>query len=114
LKPAIAATLLKMPACGVEFTSKDWLLCEKVVKVLSVFEEATKMLVGQDSCISSCIPIVTTITKSFASASKDDAVAKMKKSLKVAMEDCFLLLKTHYIIQLPLFLIQGTKTIFLI
>jgi len=85
--------VLKIPPCGVKFTSKEWLLCEKVVKVLNVFKEGTKIQPGHDSCRSSCIPSVKTIIKSLAWASKDDGVAKMKRSLKVAMEDHFFALE---------------------
>ncbi|XP_047135522.1 zinc finger BED domain-containing protein 4-like [Hydra vulgaris] len=88
LKPAIAATLLKFPSVGIEFSVQDWSLYEKVVRILSVFEEATKMLSGSDSCISSCIPIVTTIIKALET-SGDVSVQKLKIAMKNAMEKRF-------------------------
>ncbi|XP_012558654.2 zinc finger BED domain-containing protein 4-like [Hydra vulgaris] len=89
LKPAIAATLLKFPSVGIEFSVQDWSLYEKVVRILSVFEEATKMLSGSDSCISSCIPIVTTIIKALETTSDDVSVQKLKIAMKNAMEKRF-------------------------
>jgi hypothetical protein len=86
LKPAIAATLLNLPSSGVEFTREDWNICEKVVQILGIFEEATKLLSGRESCISSCIPIVTTIIQSLENSSADDELAAMKHALKAAME----------------------------
>ena len=74
LKPVIAATLNNFPSVGIEFYVQDWSLCGKVMNILSVFEEATKMLSGIDSFISSCILIVTTITKALETTSSDISV----------------------------------------
>jgi len=89
LKPAIAATLLNFPEAGTEFSAQDWSLCEKVVSILVVFEEATKMLSGSESCISSCIPIVTTIIKALETPSSDSSVQELKITMKKSMEDRF-------------------------
>ncbi|XP_065673897.1 zinc finger BED domain-containing protein 4-like [Hydra vulgaris] len=72
LKPAIAGTLLKLPSSGIEFSWEDWNICEKVVTILGIFEEATKLLLGNESCISSCIPILTTIIQSLETTTGDD------------------------------------------
>jgi hypothetical protein len=98
LKSAIAATLLNLPSCGIEFSAQDWNICQKLVKILGVFEEATKMLSGSDTCISSCIPIVTTIIKSLEIPSGDNEMMEMKKALKKAMEVRFIDLESteHY------------------
>ena len=89
LKPAIAATSLNIPEAGIEFSVQDWSLCEKVVSILGVFEEATKMLSGSESCISSCIPIVTTIIKALETTSSDISVQELKIAMKKSMEDRF-------------------------
>jgi len=47
------------------------------VKILGVFEEATKMLSGSDTCISSCIPIVTTIIKSLEIQTGDNEIMEI-------------------------------------
>jgi len=98
LKSAIAATLLNLPSCGIEFSAQDWNICKKLVEILGVFEEATKMLSGSDTCISSCIPIVTTIIKSLEIRSGDNEMMEMKEALKKAMEVRFIDLETteHY------------------
>jgi hypothetical protein len=98
LKPAIAATLLNLPSCGIEFSAQDWNICEKLVRILGVFEEATKMLSGSDTCISSCIPIVTTIIKSLEIPTGDNEMMEMKRALKKSMEARFSDLETtdHY------------------
>jgi hypothetical protein len=56
------------------------------------------MLSGSDTCISSCIPIVTTIIKSLEIRSGDNEMMEMKKALKKAMEVRFIDLETteHY------------------
>ena len=64
LKQAITATLLEFPHLDVDFNNHDWLLCKKVVQVLSSFEQATKLLSLKEACISSTIPFVTTIMRS--------------------------------------------------
>ncbi len=89
LKPAIAATLLNLPSSGIEFSREDWNLCEKVVTILGIFEEATKLLSGRESCISSCIPIVTTIIQSLETPTGDDDMITMKQAMKSAMEERF-------------------------
>jgi hypothetical protein len=89
LKPAIAATLLHFPEAGVEFSVQDWSLCEKVVSILGIFEEATKMLSGSESCISSCIPIVTTIIKALEKTSSDASVQELRIAIKNSMENRF-------------------------
>ena len=94
LKSAIATTLLIRPSSGIEFTVQDWDLCEKLVNILAIFEEATKLLSGKDACISACIPIVTTILKSFEVPSDDKEVIGMKNTLKKAMEARFFDLET--------------------
>ena len=94
LKSAIATTLLIRPSSGIEFTVQDWNLCEKLVNILAIFEEATKLLSGKDACISACIPIVTTTLKSFEVPSDDKEVIGMKNALKKAMEARFFDLET--------------------
>ncbi|XP_065658592.1 zinc finger BED domain-containing protein 4-like [Hydra vulgaris] len=90
LKPAIAGTLLKLPSSGIEFSREDWNICEKVVTILGIFEEATKLLSGSESCNSSCIPIVTTIIQSLETTSGDDDMITMQQAMKTAMEIRFL------------------------
>ena len=94
LKSTIATTLLIRPSSGIEFTVQNWNLCEKLVNILAIFEEATKLLSGKDTCISACIPIVTTILKSFEVPSDDKEVIGMKNALKKAMEARFFDLET--------------------
>ena len=90
LKPAIAATLLNLPSSGIEFSREDWNTCQKVVTILGIFEEATKLLSGSESCISSCIPIVTTIIQSLETPNGDDDMVTMKQAMKTAIEEPFM------------------------
>ena len=94
LKSAIATTLLIRPSSGIELTVQDWNLCEKLVNIFAIFEEATKLLSGKDACIITCIPIVTTILKSFEVPPDEKEVISMKNALKKAMEARFFDLET--------------------
>ena len=62
------------------------------------------MLSGKDACVSACIPIVTTILKSFEVLSNDKEVIGMKNALKKAMEARFFDLETinHFAIAILL------------
>ena len=87
LQPAVINTVadesLDVP---VDFTSSDWKLMKKVVRVLEPFEEATKMLSEHDASISQVIPFVTTILGSLNDETPDDyGVLGMKRGLKEAM-----------------------------
>ena len=101
LKSATATTLLIRPSSGIEFTVQDWNLCEKLVNILAIFEEATKLLSGKDACISAYIPIVTTILKSFKVSSDEKEVIGMKNALKKAMGARFYDIETidHFAIE---------------
>ena len=66
-----AATLLEFPHLDVDFNNNDWLLCEMVVQVLRSIEQATKLLSFKEACISSTIPFVTTVMRSFDITSND-------------------------------------------
>ena len=99
-KKAVVDTLLNMEKPPVEFSHQDWVLMEKVVRVLKPFKEATLMLSKEDASISSAIHVTTLIIKSLAieNPTEDRGVLTMKRALKKNMETRFSNLesKFHY------------------
>ena len=67
----------------VELRSADWVLAEKVVKILKVFEEATREASGSNASSAIVIPFVNSILHYLESdISEDDAgVTRMKQEM---------------------------------
>ncbi len=55
---AVTIALAELDTILIQFSSQDWILIAKVVKILKSFEEATKLLSAKDATISHLIPIV--------------------------------------------------------
>ena len=68
----------------VKFTSNDWKLMEKVVKVLGPFKEATLKLSSASSCISQSIPIITSLLHTLKPSNMitDFGVKDLKRRLR--------------------------------
>ena len=94
LKSAIATTLVNLLSSGIKFSAQDWNLCKKLVNILAIFEEATKLFSEKDACISACIPIVITIMNSFDIPSDDKEMMGMKKAKEKSTGEHFSDLKT--------------------
>ena len=93
VKPALASVLLdydieNLKGPDTDFTKSDWELLEKVVRSLKPFEDATKMLSNSQACISSFIPVITTIIKNLETG-QDHGVKTYRKNLKTSMEARF-------------------------
>ena len=93
VRPALASVLLdydleKLKGPDADFTKLDWELLEKVVRSLKPFEDATKMLSNSQACISSFIPVITSIIKNLETG-QDHGVKTYRKNLKGAMETRF-------------------------
>lgn len=104
LKAAIIPTIAKLVDVKVEFTNQDWIIMEKIVKVLKCFEEATQMLSKSDASMAQAIPIVTTIIKQLETDDADYGVKTSKRNLKGAVVDRFRFLETKK---------ENTKAMFL-
>ncbi|CAG4992891.1 unnamed protein product [Colias eurytheme] len=49
--------------CRTELVTEEWILMEQVVSVLSYFEEATKSISQESSCLSDAIPLINSLRK---------------------------------------------------
>ena len=76
--PAIA----NCPDLDVELSNSEFVLTEKVCKILTFFEQATKMMSEGDASISLSIPVVTTIMVSLkVKKGQDLGVIQLKNGL---------------------------------
>ena len=68
---------------SIELTSNQWLLAEKVIKILQVYEEATCAASGDYATLLVVIPIVNSISRSLegADAKADHGVMQMKREM---------------------------------
>lgn len=64
-------------------------MAEKVVNTLRAFYDATKILSSAHACISSYIPVVTTIIVNLEAGNDDHGVKTYRKNLKNSMENRF-------------------------
>ena len=80
----------------VEITHRDWQLMEQVIEVLEPFEQATRMLSSSQACISSVIPVITTIINGLEEicSGNEKGVKTMAKNLKNGMEAKFKFIET--------------------
>ena len=93
VKKALASVLLDydmedLKGPDTDFGKNDWELLEKVVKSLKPFEDATKMLSNSQACISSFIPVITSIIMNLESG-QEHGVKTYRKNLKTSMEKRF-------------------------
>ena len=69
----------------IELQSGHWALAEKAVKVLQVFEEATRKASGDYSSASVTIPVVNSIMRLLEVSDADAGVMKMKREMLASL-----------------------------
>ena len=90
--PAIA----NCPDLDVDLSNLEFALIEKVCKILTFFEQATKMMSEGDASISLSIPVVTTIMVSSNNKKGQDlGVIQLKNGLSDAMDRRFICLVSY-------------------
>ena len=70
----------------VELHASHWVLAEKVIKVLQVYEEATREASGDYASAAIVIPIVNSILRSLEVSDGDSGVTKMKREMLVSLQ----------------------------
>ena len=70
-----------------ELRSHKWALAEKVVKLLKVFEEATREISGEYCSASVIIPIINTLKRTILQDDEDHGVMNMKRGMLKSISD---------------------------
>ena len=70
-----------------ELRSQQWALAEKVVKLLKVFEEATREISGEYCSASVMIPIINTLKRTISQNDEDHGVMNMKRGMLKSISD---------------------------
>ena len=73
----------------VELTSSNWLLTEKVVKILQIYEEATREASGNYATVAVVIPVVKSIMRSLEISDSDAGVTRMKREMLRSLRECY-------------------------
>ncbi len=84
-KKAITAAGVELEV-PIELTSANWALAEKAMKVLQVYEEATREASGDYSSASVVIPVVNSIMRSLEVSDSDTGVMKMKRGMLASLK----------------------------
>jgi len=84
-RKAITAASVELDV-PVELHASHWVLAEKVVKVLQVYEEATREASGDYASAAIVIPIVNSILRSLEVSDGDSGVTKMKREMLVSLQ----------------------------
>ena len=69
-----------------ELRAQQWLLAEKVVLLLKVFEEATRESSGDYASVSVVIPIINTLKRALAVEEDDCGIKAMKRGMLASLE----------------------------
>jgi len=70
-----------------ELQAHQWILAEKVVKLLKVFEEATREISGDYSSTSIVIPIINTLKRTISQEEDDHGIMGMKRGMLRSIAD---------------------------
>ena len=70
-----------------ELRSHQWVLAEKVVKLLKVFEEATREISGEYSSASVIIPIINSLKRTISQDDDDHGIMSMKRGMLKSISD---------------------------
>jgi hypothetical protein len=71
--------------CGI--TAQQWTLAEKVVKLLVVFEEATREASGDYASCAIVIPIINTLKLALSTDEEDHGIMGMRRAMMKSLED---------------------------
>ena len=88
LKVAITATGVELEV-PIELSSSHWALAEKTVKILQVYEEATREASGNYATAGVIIPVVNSIMRSLEVFDSDSGVMKMKREMLKSLKECY-------------------------
>ena len=86
LKVAITAAGAELDV-PIELSSSNWTLAEKIVKILQIYEEATRKASGNYSTAGVIIPVVNSIMRSLEISDSDAGVMKMKREMLKSLKD---------------------------
>ena len=96
LRAALVPAIANCPDLDVDLSNLEFALIEKVCKILTFFEQATKMMSEGDASISLSIPVVTTIMVSSNNKKGQDlGVIQLKNGLSDAMDRRFICLVSY-------------------
>ena len=70
-----------------ELRAQQWILAEKVVKLLKVFEEATREISGDYSSASIVIPIINSLKRTISQEEDDHGIMGMKRGMLRSITD---------------------------
>ena len=86
LKVAVTAAGVELDV-PVQLTASNWLLAEKVVKILQIYEEATREASGNYATAAVVIPVVNSIMRSLEVSDSDAGVTRMKREMLRSLRD---------------------------
>ena len=90
-----------------ELRAQQWILAEKVVKLLKVFEEATREINGDYSSASIVIPVINSLKWTISQEEDDHGIMGMKRGcLDLSQTGMVILNNSHYV-SLLLYSTQG-------
>ena len=84
-KAITAANTECHPPAGLN--TQQWLLAEKVIKLLKVFEEGTWEVSGEYASASVIIPIISALKKNISDDEDDQGVMSMKRGMLKSVQD---------------------------
>ena len=83
LKVAVTAAGAEL----IELSNSNWMLAEKAVKILQIYEEATREASGNYATAGVIIPVVNSIIRSLEISDSDAGVMKMKREMLKSLKD---------------------------
>ena len=86
-KKTVIATSVELEV-PIELTNAQWLLSEKVVKILQVYEEGTRVACGNYSTVSVIISVVNSI-QFLEIPNSDHGVRRMKDEMLASLKHCY-------------------------
>lgn len=86
LKVAITAAGAELDV-PIELSSSNWTLAEKTVKILQIYEEATREASGNYATAGVIIPVVNSIIRSLEIFDSDAGVMRMKREMLKSLKD---------------------------
>ena len=92
-----------------ELRSYQWVLAEKVVKLLKVFEEATREISGEYSSASVIIPIINSLKRTISQDDDDHGIMSMKRGMLKSIYDRYKATELQPLVSLLRCLTRGSN-----
>ena len=86
VKAAITAAGAELDV-PIELSSSNWTLAEKIVKILQIYEEATREASRNYATAGVIIPVVNSIMRSLEISDSDAGVTRMKREMLKSLKD---------------------------